>query len=77
MLVWCAHIAAQPEVQSLLPRPLQAEEYGQPQEAATWDFLSLIYVHQPATEGSLAEVLHARNLCFPPFIPRVVPPSCC
>ena len=47
----------------MLLRPLQAEEYGQPQEAATWDFLSLIYVHQRATEGSLAEVMHSRNLC--------------
>ncbi|CAK0785353.1 hypothetical protein CVIRNUC_008560 [Coccomyxa viridis] len=51
--------------------PLQAEEYGQPQEAATWDFLSLIYVYQPATEGSLAEGMvqwmqkHARVLTTP------------
>ena len=54
----------------MLLRSLQAEEYGQPQEAATWDFLSLIYVHQPATEGSLAEVLHARNLSSSLDIPK-------
>ena len=37
-------------------RLAQAEEYGQPQEAATWDFLSLMYVRQEASEASLAEV---------------------
>lgn len=65
----------------MLLRPLQAEEYGQPQEAATWDFLSLIYVYQPATEGSLAEVLHARKLFSPILylkewcLPHVVLPA--
>ena len=37
-------------------RLAQAEEYGQPQEAAIWDFLSLTYVHQAASEGSISEV---------------------
>ena len=54
----------------MLCRPLQAEEYGQPQEAATWDFLSLIYVHQLATEGSLAEVLHAHGPRIYPYSPK-------
>lgn len=41
----------------LLPHRLaQAEEYGQPQEAATWDFLSLMYVHQEVSKASIAEV---------------------
>ena len=46
-----------------LRRLAQAEEYGQPQEAATWDFLSLMYVHQAASEGSIAEAC--------PFISRL------
>ena len=40
----------------LVCRLAQAEEYGQPQEAAVWDFLSLMYVHQAASEGSISEV---------------------
>ena len=40
----------------LVCRLAQAEEYGQPQEAAIWDFLSLMYVHQAASEGSISEV---------------------
>ena len=40
----------------LLRRLAQAEEYGQPQEAATWDFLSLMYVQQQTSQTSIAEV---------------------
>ncbi|CAL5224153.1 g6790 [Coccomyxa viridis] len=49
----------------------QAEEYGQPQEAATWDFLSLMYVQQQTSQASIAEALvqwmqkHARVLTTP------------
>ena len=37
-------------------RLAQAEEYGQPQEAATWDFLSLMYVQPQTSQASIAEV---------------------
>ncbi len=46
----------------LVYRQAQEEQYGQPQEAAMWDFLSLAYVQQAASEGSISEVMFPGSL---------------